>query len=79
MFASQYSKFYLEGERIAWVCSLTLLNSLLTSLPSSSPPSPGTKTQFQKLFNEIARVAERCLYEASKYGEVSYTHCIVVV
>jgi hypothetical protein len=27
--------------------------------------------QVQKLFNEIAKVAERCLHEASKYGEVS--------
>lgn len=37
------------------------------------------KKQLQKLFNEIAKVAEKCLYEASKYGEVSHTWCIVVV
>jgi hypothetical protein len=37
------------------------------------------KIQLQKLFHEISRVAEKCLHEASKYGEVSHTWCIVVV
>jgi hypothetical protein len=37
------------------------------------------KTQLQKLFHEISRVAEKCLYEASKYGEVSNKWCTVAV
>jgi hypothetical protein len=35
------------------------------------------KIQLQKLFHEISRVAEKCLHEASKYGEVSYKWCTV--
>jgi hypothetical protein len=37
------------------------------------------KIQLQKLFHEISRVAEKCLHEASNYGEVSCTWCTVIV
>jgi hypothetical protein len=70
---------FLEEEGILLFRLLTLLNSLLSSPFLLIFASPGTKIQLQKLFNEISKVAEKCLYEASKYGEVSHTWCIVAV
>lgn len=34
---------------------------------------PSLPSQFQKLFNEVGKCAEKCLAEASKFGEVSST------
>jgi len=46
-------------------------DSLTLFLLSILPPQTSSSRQVQELFHLVARCAERCLREASKFGEVS--------